>query len=192
MNLRITGITALKQYRELVSAIWCCPIDEVEQSDITHESSIKEVERQIDENFDLKKKIARLESIISAKYKINVKNPLFKGLVAGKFDPGTELATITELAGQIESLEEEIKELKKIKQNITTSDKPKTMFGTYSWAGIYQGLPAIVLSYHGGAELWVLSNEKWQSIAKGSSEQNVIPRKCEKCGSQIPIISESE
>ena len=64
------------------------------------------------------------------------------------------------------------------------------MFGTYSWAGIYQGLPAIVLSYHGGAELWVLSNEKWISIAEGSAEKSIIPRKCEKCGSQIPIIND--
>lgn len=61
MNLRITGITALKQYRELVSAVWCCPIDEIEQSDITHESTIKEVERQIKAEVESAEEIERLK-----------------------------------------------------------------------------------------------------------------------------------
>lgn len=45
MNLRITGWDALRQYRELAAAVWCCQIDKLEHPDITHESTIKEVER---------------------------------------------------------------------------------------------------------------------------------------------------
>ena len=32
------------------------------------------------------------------------------------------------------------------------------LIGTASWAGIFNGKPAIVLSYYGGADIWVFEN----------------------------------
>ena len=100
------------------------------------------------------------------------------------------------VAGAVHCMERFLKRTNEIKvendNKTTISSKSNLMFGTCSWAGIYQGLPAIVLGYYGGAQLWVLSNEKWTSIAKGPSEHSVTPRKCDNCGSQLPIIDEKD
>lgn len=36
-----------RKYHELVAAVWGCPIDELDAPDITHESTVAEVDRQI-------------------------------------------------------------------------------------------------------------------------------------------------
>ena len=36
-----------RKYHELVAAVWGCPIDELDEPDLTHESTVAEVDRQI-------------------------------------------------------------------------------------------------------------------------------------------------
>lgn len=52
---------ALQKYIELTAAVWGCPIDELDDPDMTHESTIKEVERQIKAEVKSKKEIERLK-----------------------------------------------------------------------------------------------------------------------------------
>lgn len=35
------------------------------------------------------------------------------------------------------------------------------MFGTTSLSGVFQNMPAVLLSYDGGATLWVFKNGDW-------------------------------
>lgn len=52
---------ALQKYIELTAAVWGCPIDELDAPDITHESTIKEVERQIKAEVESEEEIKRLK-----------------------------------------------------------------------------------------------------------------------------------
>lgn len=70
-----------------------------------------------------------------------------------------------------------------------STEKPIEMFGTCSWSGTYKGFPAIVLSYYGGAQLWICASGQWKSIATGICDNSVIPHTCEKCGTELPITN---
>jgi len=42
------------------------------------------------------------------------------------------------------------------------------MFGGLAWSGVYDGAPAIALSYYGGAALWVF-DDGWKQVAQGAT-----------------------
>ena len=69
--------------------------------------------------------------------------------------------------------------------------KPVTMTGTVHWAGIYRGNAAIVLTYYGGASLWHHADGVWArvvSIGTDRSIQDIVPHRCESCGTELPEV----
>jgi len=257
MNLRITGWNALRQYRELAAAVWCCKSDKLEHPDITHESTIKEVERlkreleevkylhqvqmenariEREEKEEALKEIEELEADIESLRSFHSSpayNPktadealnwisedrgygCWSSSDAHRFTDAVELVRdkISKLRKENSDLQKRLSEtvdfFEDVKNSVRdknpkgktildflsvvlfgwekmTQEKPREMFGTCGWAGTYQCLPAIVLSYYGGAQLWVCDSGQWKSVAKGTCENSVIPHTCEKCGTQLPI-----
>lgn len=62
------------------------------------------------------------------------------------------------------------------------------LFGAMVWSGTYNDLPAVIGSYYGGASLYVFENGKWKIAAKGDCTNDVIPHKCERCGTELPLL----
>jgi hypothetical protein len=62
-----------------------------------------------------------------------------------------------------------------------------SILGTMHWAGMMNGYPAIVVTYHGGASLWIFEQCEWRKWADGATAADVIPHTCEKCGTALPF-----
>lgn len=102
MDLRITGWDALRQYRELAAAVWCCQIDELDDLDVTHESTIKRVERKIKVEVVDNSQIERLkEELEEVKYlhQVQMENARIE-----REEKEEALKEIEELEADIESL----------------------------------------------------------------------------------------
>ena len=61
------------------------------------------------------------------------------------------------------------------------------LFGTMIWGGEYEGMPAVVGSWYGGAALYVFKDRKWKVLAKDDNPADVTPHKCKECGTQLPL-----
>lgn len=66
------------------------------------------------------------------------------------------------------------------------------ILGTVHWEGVFNGAPAIVVTYHDGAALWVFENNEWRKVAQGILAASVVPHTCEKCGTSLPVQSVSK
>jgi len=47
--------------------------------------------------------------------------------------------------------------------------KEVKMFGTTGWCGTYKGMPALITSYYGGADLWVYGEDGWEKLYTSSA-----------------------
>ena len=47
------------------------------------------------------------------------------------------------------------------------------MIGVLAWHGVYDGWPAIVLSYCGGAALWAFDGD-WKQVAHGANPRDLL------------------
>ena len=52
--------------------------------------------------------------------------------------------------------------------------KVNTLFGTMSWYGKYDEMPAIIGNYYGGSTLYVLKDDSWYECIKGESEAEIL------------------
>jgi len=65
------------------------------------------------------------------------------------------------------------------------------LFGSMMWGGTFQGMPACIGSYSGGASLYVYVDGEWQRYAKRLSVPEVMPHDCKGCQQQLPMPDRS-
>ncbi len=122
MSLRINWYSALQKYIELSASVWGCPIDELDDPDITHESTIKEVERQIKAEVESKAEIERLKKELEeVKYLHQVQME----------NARTERQEKEEALKEIEELEEDIESMRSF--HSCPAYNPKTVDEALNW-----------------------------------------------------------